>query len=122
MAQGWRKELNEGGAGGRLFAEGLATVHALYVYRTSGDGTHRIPFAKGSLGPIRLNRVIAYIDAHLETDIGLRDLAMIAEVSPGHFGEQFEVSTGSTPFRFILGRQIGRAKSSFGKSGVSVSA
>lgn len=110
IVQGWRKELNEGGAGGRLFAEGLATVLVLHVYRTYSE-ERRLPWiAKGGLGPIRLNRVIAYIDANLDADMGLRDLAAIADVSPGHFGDQFKVSTGQTPFRFILRRRIGRAK------------
>ncbi len=110
IALGWRKELAEGGAGGRLFTEGLATVLAVHIYRTYGEGTGRLQIAKGGLRPLRLNRVIAYIDANLETDMGLRDLAAIAEVSPGHFGEQFKLSTGQTPFRFIQERRIGRAK------------
>ncbi len=110
IAYGWRRELREGGAGGRLFAEGLATVLALHVYRTYGEGYPRLHLAKGGLGPVRLSRVIGYIDAHLEADMGLRDLAAVAEVSPGYFGEQFKVSTGLTPFRFILERRIARAK------------
>lgn len=110
IAKGWRKELEEGGAGGRLFTESLGTVMALHILRTYGIGRGRQQFAKGGLGPIRLNRVIAYIDANLETDMGLRDLAAIAELSPGHFAEQFKVSTGTTLFRFILERRIGRAK------------
>lgn len=110
IARRCRRELEEGGAGGRLFTEGMATVLTLHVYRTYGEGKGTLQMAKGGLGPLRLNRVIAYIDAHLEADMGLRDLAAVAEVSPGHFGEQFKLSTGQTPFRFILERRIGRAK------------
>jgi len=110
IARAWRRELDEGGAGGGLYSEGLGTVLALHLLRTYGEGTVNHRPAKGGLGAFRLNRVIEYIDAHLETDFGLRDLAAVAEVSPGYFGEAFKASTGMTPFRFILERRVRRAK------------
>jgi len=110
VADAWRRELDEGGPGGRLYSEGLATVLALHLLRTYGEGTPHSQPAKGGLGAFRLNRVIEHIDANLEADFGLRDLAAIAEVSPGYFGEAFKASTGLTPFRFILERRVRRAK------------
>ncbi|MFT3968156.1 MAG: GTP-binding protein [Sphingobium sp.] len=97
----------------RLFDAGLynpATKNDDVQRWLNAEGTPRIHRAKGGLGSVRLNRVIAYIDAHLETDIGLSDLAAVAEMSPGHFGDQFKIATELTPFRFILERRIARAK------------
>lgn len=110
IAEGWRKELSEGGPGGRLYAESLATVTALHVYRTYSERSAHFPSIKGGLSPVRLNRVVDYMNAHLDEEISLRKLARVAQASPGHFGEQFKVSTGKTPFRFLLERRIGRAK------------
>lgn len=110
VADAWRRELDEGGPGGRLYSEGLATVLAFHLLRTYGEGTPHSRPAKGGLGAFRLNRVIEHIDANLEADFGLRDLAAIADVSPGYFGEAFKASTGLTPFRFILERRVRRAK------------
>lgn len=57
IAPSWRKELAEGGASGRLFAESLATVLAVHIYRTYGEGKGRLQIAKGGLGPVCFNRV-----------------------------------------------------------------
>jgi len=110
IARAWRRELNEGGPGGQLYSEGLGTVLALHLLRTYGEGVAHASPVKGGLAAFRLNRVIDHIDANLDADFGLRDLAAVAEVSPGYFGEAFKASTGLTPFRFILERRVRRAK------------
>ena len=110
MAAAWRRELAERGAGGRLYAEALGSALAVHVFRAYGDGLIRSPPAIGGLGPLRLRRVVDYIEAHLADDIGLRDLAALASLSTHHFGEAFKVSTGTSPHRYLIQRRILRAK------------
>ncbi len=111
MAAFWRRELDEGGAGGRLWAEGLGTLLAVHLFREYSDGiVPRIPLI-GGLGAIRLRRVVEYIDAHLSEDLSLHELAGVAGLSAHHFGEAFRISTGRPPHRFVIERRIDRAKS-----------
>lgn len=58
----------------------------------------------------RLNRVVEFIQANLENDISLDDLAKIACLSVFHFCRAFKVATGASPFRFISEVRLGKAK------------
>ena len=104
-----RRELSEGGAGGRLYLEGLATlltVHLLRGYSSSKP----LPLPhRGGLAPRQMRRVLDYIDAHLTEELGLAELAAIAGLSPNHFGEAFKTSVGKSPHRFVMERRVEQA-------------
>jgi AraC family transcriptional regulator len=104
-----RRELSEGGAGGRLYLEGLATlltVHLLRGYSSSKP----LPLPhRGGLAPRQMRRVLDYIDAHLTDELGLVELAAIAGLSPNHFGEAFKTSVGKSPHRFVMERRVEQA-------------
>jgi AraC family transcriptional regulator len=105
-----RRELGMGGAGGRLYLEGLATALVVHLLRTQGTAT-RVPIPhKGGLAPIRLKRVIEFIAAHLDDEIALADLAAVAELSTHHFGEAFKAATGRPPYRYVMDRRVERAR------------
>jgi AraC-like DNA-binding protein len=73
----------------------MLTVHLLRSYGSS----ERPPIPhRGGLAPRQLRRVLDYIDAHLTDELGLVELAAIAELSPHHFGEAFKISVGKSPF------------------------
>lgn len=110
MAAGWRRELAERGAGGRLYTEGLGSALAVHLFRVYGDGLMRAQPVIGGLGALRLRRVVDYMEAHLAEDISLRDLATLAGLSTHHFGEAFKASTGTSPHRYLIERRILRAK------------
>lgn len=104
-----RRELSVGGAGGRLYLEGLAATLAVHLLRGySSSERSPIPY-RGGLAPRQMQRVLDYIDAHLTDDLGLVDLAAIAELSPHHFGEAFKISIGKSPHRFLTERRVQRA-------------
>jgi transcriptional regulator GlxA family with amidase domain len=58
----------------------------------------------------RLKRVLAYVDAHLASDIRLKDLAAAAALSAHHFSELFRQSVGVSPYAYVLERRVERAK------------
>ena len=62
------------------------------------------------LAPTKLKRVVEFIEAHLEAHIGLEDLARLADLSPYHFLRVFKLATGETPYQFLRGRRIERAR------------
>lgn len=106
MAVAWRQELKEHGAGGRIYAEGLASALIVHVFRTYGKGgTHVRPATGGLSGP-RKTRVLEYIEAHFKEDISLCMLAKIAGLSGHHFSEVFRTTTGRPPHQFVTERRI----------------
>src|SRR6202022_2070941 len=103
-----RLELNEGGAGGRLYLEGIASALAVHLLRNSGL-LRRLPIQhKGGLAPKQIRRVLDYIEAHLTGELGLVELAAIVELSPHYFGEAFRISPGRAPHRYVMERRVER--------------
>ncbi|HLZ83209.1 MAG TPA: AraC family transcriptional regulator [Caulobacteraceae bacterium] len=65
--------------------------------------------SQGALVAWQANRVRAYIDAHLETSIQIRDLAAVARRSTAYFCRAFKATFGETPHAFVVGRRLHRA-------------
>lgn len=60
--------------------------------------------------PWRLQRVVDFIDAHLDAPLSLSDLAQAAGLSRMHFAAQFRQATGFRPHVFLTRRRIERAQ------------
>jgi len=65
----------------------------------------RLP-ASSPRAPWRLKRVLEYIDATRDHEVGLAELASVAGLSPHHFARSFKEVTGSTAHRFVLERRL----------------
>jgi AraC family transcriptional regulator len=68
------------------------------------------PVTTAGLTRLRLRRALDYIQANLDGDIHLDDLAAAVGLSPFHFARLFKVSTGSTPHQYLLQRRLEHAK------------
>jgi len=66
--------------------------------------------ARGGLPPGVLRRVRAHIDANLEGNIDLADLAAVANLSRCHFARAFKQSVGATPHHYLVQRRLERAQ------------
>ena len=64
----------------------------------------------GGLTPSKVQRTIAYIQAHLEHTLSLAELAAVAQMSPAHFARLFKGATGQTPHQYVLRCRMERAK------------
>jgi len=67
-------------------------------------------FASGSLMAWQVNRVLAYIEEHIETSLRATELAALARLSSGHFSRAFRVSIGQSPHAYVLCRRVEWAK------------
>ena len=107
---GWmmQAEAHEHYPGGRLFADSLAAALAarLLVLQTRRAG----PVERRALPPWRLRRVLEYIEAHLEAELTLAELATVAGFSLSHFKAMFKQATGVPVHRFVLERRVERAR------------
>lgn len=55
----------------------------------------------GGLADWQVRRTVAYIEAHLETTIRVKDLAALSQLSTSHFSRAFKLSCGQAPMAYV---------------------
>ncbi len=95
---------------GSLFADSLIQTLTLHLLSNYTATTPAPTLSSGGLAGYRLNRVVEFIDANLENDISLAELAAVAALSPFHFSRAFRKSTGKTPQQYVMHQRLERAK------------
>jgi AraC family transcriptional regulator len=65
---------------------------------------------RGGLSPWQVRRVTSHIEANLDRPIRNEDLAMIARLTPSHFGRSFRNSFGEPPHEYVIRRRVERAQ------------
>lgn len=95
---------------GSLFSDSLIQTLTLHLLSNYTQTAPAPPVASGGLSGYRLKRVTEFIDANLENDISLADLAAVADLSPFHFSRAFRKSTGKTPQQYVMQQRLERAK------------
>jgi AraC family transcriptional regulator len=104
------RELRTDCAMSKLHFDALTTSIGVQLVRRWSNHRARIKPFQGGLPTARLRRVEEFLMAHLADDIGLEDLAAIADLSAKHFARAFRQSTGMPPHRWLIERRIDRAK------------
>jgi len=95
---------------GRLFLDSVEQALAValvngYAVRHRSVQTHR-----GGLGSARLRRIKEYVNAKMEDELTLCEMAQSVELSTAHFSRMFRKSTGESPHHFVLRHRVERAK------------
>jgi AraC family transcriptional regulator len=95
---------------GRLFLDSVEQALAValvngYAVRHCSVQTHR-----GGLGCARLRRIKEFVEARMEDELTLCEMAQAVGLSTAHFSRMFRKSTGETPHQFLLRRRVERAK------------
>lgn len=75
---------------------------------------------RGGLAPWQLKRAQETMEAHLDSDLALDDLAKIAGCSPTHFSRAFKQSVGVAPFHWLNEKRIERAKALLADPSISL--
>ncbi|MBD2055362.1 helix-turn-helix transcriptional regulator [Oculatella sp. FACHB-28] len=105
-----KAELESHGLGGRLYIDSLSTTLFIHLLRHYTTQKPMLPAQEGGLPTYRLRQVIEYIDAYLDRDLTLAELAVVAQMSPNYFTQLFKQSTGFTPHQFVIQRRVEWAK------------
>ncbi|MBE9192530.1 AraC family transcriptional regulator [Gloeocapsopsis crepidinum LEGE 06123] len=106
-----RAELHKGGGwAGQLYVESLANVLAVHLLRQYSTMQPRVALYEGGLGDRHLFQITEYINAHLEEDIKLADLAELVGISQFHFSRLFKQSMKVSPHQYLLQQRVERAK------------
>jgi AraC family transcriptional regulator len=106
---GWalKAELETGRPEERLFVESLGTALVAHLLRQYG--LVAAPPRQG-LSKWQRRRVVEYIDAHLDADLSLIQLAAIAGIGTTHFKMLFKQSLGLSVHQYVIRRRVEHAR------------
>ena len=110
LLQTLHSDVVSGSPAGSLFGETVGAALALHLaqhYSTRLGSSRQLT---GGVAEESLRRVLEYIQANLDGDLHLQELAEIADLSTFHFAKLFKRSTGCSPHQFVLRRRLERAK------------
>lgn len=109
---GWMMQAEDHDAypGGRLFADSLASALAARLLALQSRRSNAIDKPGRALPPWRLRHVLDYIEAHLDENLTLAELAGVAGFSLSHFKPLFKQAMGMPAHRFVLERRVERAR------------
>lgn len=96
--------------GNQLYLDSLTNLLAIHLLRHYTSQSIKRSKPEPGLGELKLNRVLDYINAHLEQEIQLADLAQVANFNPCYFTSLFKRSMGISPWQYIVQRRVERAK------------
>ena len=95
---------------GRLFLDSIEYAIAAALVDAYAGQSRSVRPLRGGLGPARLRRIKEFVQAKMEDELTLIEMAESVELSPAHFSRMFRKSTGETPHQFVLRNRIERAK------------
>lgn len=93
---------------GSLEGEALALRFFDHLLHTAG--LPQSPAHRPGLDKRKLQRVLEFIEANLDQQLSLGQLAQVASLQLNHFVRAFKQATHQTPHRYVLHRRLARAK------------
>jgi len=103
-------ESNSETPAGRLYADSLIQTLILHLLKNYSTANAIQENLNGGLSGYKLRRVTEFIDANLEEDLSLAEIAAVADLSQYHFARAFRKTTGATPQQYVMQQRIERAK------------
>jgi AraC family transcriptional regulator len=107
-----REQLREGSETSALYVDHLARTAAARLLKGHSNAALKPapPGDRSGLTRARLRRAIDYIEANLQDDVTLAELAAVAALSPVYFARQFKLAVGLAPHQYLLKARVSRAK------------
>ena len=122
IAWALRAELEAGGIEQSLYAQQLVMALGTHLLRRERDLSRALPSVQQRLTPTQLQRVTAYVEDRIGTELRLVDLAQVAGLGVSHFTSLFRASTGESVHRYVMQRRVERARQLLLRGGRSVCA
>lgn len=105
-------------SGRRMQALQLESIATLFLAEWSNSGESERPSQSIEKS---IQRVNDYIQANLERDLSLAELAAEAQLSPSYFLRSFKKAIGQTPHRYLMDCRVQRAQEHLEKSTLALS-
>ncbi|NEU73413.1 helix-turn-helix transcriptional regulator [Hassallia byssoidea VB512170] len=106
----FKDELVSGGIAGNLFIEQLKTTLITHLLRKYSVFTPQISTSSDGLPKYKLQKVIEYINAHLQYNLRLAEIAAIAQLSEFYFCRLFKQSMNMSVHQYVIQQRVERAK------------
>src|SRR6476619_2722118 len=103
-------EMVAGFPNGRLFLDSVEQAMAVALVNGHTVRHRPVQIYRGGLGSARLRRIKELVQAKMEDDLSLDEMAQAVGLSTAHFARMFRKSTGETPHQFVLRQRLERAK------------
>src|SRR5258708_2836901 len=103
-------EMVAGFPSGRLFLDSVEQAMAVALVNGRAVRNRPVQIYRGGLGSARLRRIKELVDAKMEDDLSLDEMAQSVGMRTAHFARMFRKSTGETPHQFVLRQRVERAK------------
>jgi AraC family transcriptional regulator len=94
----------------KLFVDHVLQAINCHLVWSYGNAAKSLPIFRGGLAPWQMRRSTEIIDAHLDGNITLQELADSCGLSLGHFARAFKASFGKPPHKWLTERRVDRAK------------
>jgi AraC family transcriptional regulator len=107
---GFLAEAESGGGNGRVLIDSLTTAFAVHYIQNYGLGVPDDAGPRDGLDTRRLKRAMDLLDSRFAEDLSLDDIARDLAMSKFHLIRQFKLSTGLSPYQYLLKRRLERAK------------
>jgi AraC family transcriptional regulator len=107
------QELSSETPAGRLLIESLGLSLSAYLICRYSEVALNVKSLRYSGKPIdgrRMARVMEFIDANIERNFTVADLAAVACMSPAHFARSFKATCGRSPHQFVSQMRLELAK------------
>jgi AraC family transcriptional regulator len=103
-------EMVAGFPSGRLFLDSIEQAMAVALVNGHAVRHRPVQISRGGLGSARLRRIKELVEAKLEDNLSLDQMAESVGLSTAHFARMFRKTTGETPHQFVLRQRLERAK------------
>jgi AraC family transcriptional regulator len=87
-------------------------MHALHFHFVCSFGGIRqaVGATMGLLTPHQMRKATEFLEAHLEGDINLQQVAEKCDLSVSHFARSFRQTCGKPPYRWLIERRLDKAQ------------
>ncbi|MGJ5673737.1 MAG: AraC family transcriptional regulator [Nostochopsis sp.] len=116
-----QEELNSNIQVNNLYVEQLKTTLVIHLLKKYCVKKPVLTTHDDGLPKYKLRKILEYIDAHLNQDIRLADLAGSVGMSQYYFVRLFKQSMGIAPYQYVIHQRIERAKQLLKQGKVTIS-
>lgn len=110
LAEQLAREPDERNPMGPLYADEVARMIVLELYRCSGGESSAETKRRRRLPNDAMRKIDAHVDAHATENLGLEDLAELTGMSQSTLSKYFKETTGFTVYQYVLQRRLAKAQ------------
>ncbi len=105
---------------GLLLDSWALILSEILVSRFSSHAKRHARLPNGRIPSRAIARVVDYVEAHIERDLDLEELAGAASMSVYHFARRFRETVGLSPHAYVLSRRMRRAEALLARAQPSI--